>query len=69
MTEIELRLQLENPVYRRIWVQYSHHRNYRVIITLFPLGNGPYKMLFGELSELSYDSINGVLQNYLVNRV
>ena len=66
MREIALRLQSENPIYRRIWVQYSYNRTYRVVITLFPQGNGPYRMVFGEPRDLSYESINSVLQNNLL---
>lgn len=66
MKELELRLQAENPRYRRIWVQYSNHRNLRVLLTLFPQGNGPYTMTFGDVRNLSYESINTILQNHLV---
>jgi len=65
MRELELRLQQENPIFRRIWVQYSHKGSYRVIITLFPQGHGIYQMAFGEVQTLSYELINSVLQNYL----
>jgi hypothetical protein len=67
MREIQTRLQAENPSYRRIWVQYSHHRAYRVVITLFPQGNGDYQMIFGEVPDLSYESINNVLRTSIVN--
>lgn len=64
MREIESRLQLENPQFRRIWVQYSHNRVYRVVITLFPQDiNQRYRMIFGEPNNLSFDSINAVLQH------
>lgn len=66
MRELELRLQAENPRYRRVWVQYSNHREYRVVLTLFPQGNGPYQMVFGRPSDLSYESINNILQIHLV---
>lgn len=68
MREIQLRLLREYPQYRTIWVQYSHHRSYRVVITLFPQGNAPYEMAFGEPADLSYESINTILQNYLQNQ-
>lgn len=68
MREIQLRLLQENPQFRNLWVQYSHNRIYRVLITLFPQGNAPYEMVFGEPQDLSYESINNILQNYLVNR-
>lgn len=68
MREIQSRLLQENPQFRRLWVQYSRHRIYRVVITLFPQGNAPYEMAFGELQDLSYESINNILQNYLANR-
>lgn len=68
MREIQSRLLQENPQFRRLWVQYSHHRIYRVVITLFPHGNAPYEMAFGEVRELNYDTINNILQNYLQNR-
>lgn len=65
MRELELRLQAENPRYRRIWVQYSNHREYRVVLTLFPQGNGEYQMVFGRPQVLSYESINEILQKHL----
>ena len=65
MRELELRLQSENPRYRRVWVQYSNHREYRVVLTLFPQGNEPYQMVFGRPSNLSYELINEILQNHL----
>ena len=68
MRAIQLRLLQENPQFRTIWVQYSHHRIYRVVITLFPHGNAGYQMAFGEPQDLSYESINAILQNYLQNR-
>jgi hypothetical protein len=60
-------LQLEQafPQYRRIWVQYSNNRGYRVCITLFPNGFGGYQMVFGSMNELSYDAIYNLLQEYL----
>lgn len=67
MRAIQLRLLQENPQFRRLWVQYSHNRIYRVVITLFPQGNSPYTMVFGEPQDLSYQSINTILQNYLQN--
>jgi hypothetical protein len=66
MRELELRLQIENPRYRRIWVQYCTHRQLRVVLTLFPQGNEPYRMIFGEPSDLFYESINAILQKDLV---
>jgi hypothetical protein len=68
MRAIQTRLLQENPQFRRLWVQYSHHRTYRVVITLFPQGNAPYEMAFGEPQDLTYESINNILQNYLQNR-
>lgn len=68
MRELELRFQEENPQFRRIWVQYSHKGSYRVVITLFPHGHGPYEMVFSDVQELSYELINNVLQNYLGNK-
>lgn len=65
MRQLELRLQTENPRYRRIWVQYCTYRKLRVLITLFPIGSEHYKMVFGEPSDLSYESINGLLQTNL----
>lgn len=66
MRQLELRLQAENPRYRRIWVQYSSHRHINVVMTLFPQGNGPYKMIFGHpVKDLSYESINEILQRHL----
>jgi hypothetical protein len=62
MRELELRLQAENPRYRRIWVQYSNHRQLNVVLTLFPQGNGEYRMVFGNPRDLSYESINAILQ-------
>ena len=63
MRQLELRLQSENPRYRRIWVQYSNHREYRVVLTLFPQGNGEYRMLFAHpAKDLSYETINEILQ-------
>lgn len=64
MREIELRLLRENPRYRTIWVQYSNHRQLRVVITLFP-HDGPYRMIFGDVNDLSYESINYVLETNL----
>jgi len=66
MRELELRLQAENPRYRRIWVQYSNHRQLRILLTLFPQGNGEYTMVSAEARDLSYESINTILQNHLV---
>ncbi len=68
MRELELTLQSENPQFRRIWVQYSHKGSYRIVITLFPQGTGDYEMTFGECPILTYDTVNTILQNYLVNR-
>ncbi len=65
MRELELRLQAENPRYRRIWVQYCTHRQLRIVLMLFPQ-IGDYRMIFGEPSDLSYESINAILQKYLV---
>ena len=69
MINIESQLLEAYPQFRRIWVQYSNHRGYRVCITLFPQGHERYKMLFGEPKDLSFDSINAILQNYLRNKV
>jgi hypothetical protein len=66
MRQLQLRLQTENPRYRRVWVQYSNYRQLRVLITLFPQGSEHYKMVFGEPRDLSYESINDLLQNNLV---
>jgi hypothetical protein len=63
MRHIEQRLERENPRYRRIWVQYSNHRQLRVVITVFPQGHGNYTMIFGTPSDLSYESINNLLQS------
>jgi len=68
MQNLEERLLTENPIFRRIWVQYSNHRGYHVVITLFPQGNEPYEMVFGHPSNLEYESINKILQEYLVVR-
>jgi len=65
MRELETRLQIENPRFRRIWVDYSHKSNYQVVITLFPQGHDQYKMIFGKTTDLSYDTINKILVNYL----
>ncbi len=62
MRQIQSRLLQENPSYRNIWVQYSNHRQLRVVITLFPQGNERYQMIFGEVGDLSYESINNILQ-------
>lgn len=63
MRQLELRLQSENPRYRRIWVQYSNHRQLNVVVTVFPQGNGPYRMLFAHpAKDLSYETINEILQ-------
>lgn len=63
MRELELRLQAENPRYRRIWVQYSNYRHLNVVVTVFPQGHGEYRMLFGHpAKDLSYESINAILQ-------
>lgn len=67
MRQIELRLLQENPRFRTIWVQYSHNRNYRVVITLFPYGDRSYGMVFGEPTDLSYESINNILQANTIN--
>lgn len=69
MRTIQSRLLQENPQFRRLWVQYSHNRIYRVVITLFPQGNAPYQMAFGEPQDLSYESINAILQRYLASKV
>lgn len=65
MRHLESVLQEENPQFRRIWVGYSHNRIYRVVITLFPHAYGPYRMIFGEPRELSYESIREILKNNL----
>ncbi len=66
MREIQTRLQEENPIFRKVWVQYSHNKTYRVVITIFPHDNSNYQMIFGTPTDLSYESINNILQNYLV---
>lgn len=68
MRQIQSRLLQENPSYRNIWVQYSRHRQLRVVITLFPHGDERYRMIFGNIDDLSYESINNILQNNLVNQ-
>lgn len=65
MIELQERLLIENPQFRRIWVQYAHKGNYKIVITLFPHGYGAYRMVFGESQDLSYDSINKILQSKL----
>ncbi len=67
MREIQTRLLSENPRFRTIWVQYANSRGvYHIVITLFPQGNEPYTMVFGQPNDLSYESINSILQNHLV---
>lgn len=63
MEAIETQLLSENPQFSRIWVQYSSYRGFRVVITLFVRNN--YTMIFGNVRDLTYDSINEVLQNHL----
>lgn len=66
MRAIEMRLQQENPQFRMIWVQYSNHRGYRFILTLFPHGYGSYQLVSGTGIDNTYETINKILQDYLV---
>jgi hypothetical protein len=66
MRELESRLQQENPRYRRIWIQYSTHRGLRVLLTLFPMSHEDYRMVHSEAKDLTYESINEILQKDLV---
>ena len=61
----ESQLELAYPQYRRIWVQYSSNKGYRVCITLFPYGFAQYQMIFGAMNELSYDAIFNLVQEHL----
>jgi len=63
MRELELRLESENPQFNRVWVQYCTHRHLRIVLTLF--SQGTYRMVFGEPTDLSYESINAILQKDL----
>ncbi len=67
MRQIELRLQSENPQFRRVWVQFSRvGSRHRIVLTLFPQ-NGEYRMLFGvTYEELTYDIVNEMIQKDLV---
>jgi len=65
MRELELQLEAAYPQFRRIWVQYSNHRGYRVCITLFPQGNGQYNMVFGILNQITFDNISEMIRQDL----
>jgi len=62
MREIEASLEIQYPIFRRIWVQYSHKGNYHVCLTLFPCDNSRYQMVFGQLNELSLDKLSNLLK-------
>lgn len=64
MLEIEAQLERLYPQYRRIWVQYSDHRGYRVCITLFPSDYGRYQMIFGVVDRLTFENIHNLIENY-----
>jgi hypothetical protein len=66
MRRLELQLESEFTQFRRIWVEYAHKGNFKVIITVFPVGHGPYDMYFGELQQLSDDGIRNILVKNLV---
>ena len=65
MRELELQLQAAFPQFRRIWVQYSNYRGYRMCVTLFPQGNGHYHMVFGMLNEVTFDSVGEMIRQNL----
>jgi len=65
MIELQLQLQAAYPQFRRIWVQYSNHRGYRMCITLFPQGNGCYQMLFGEANQITFEIVDTLIRKYL----
>ena len=67
MRELELQLQEVYPQFRRIWVQYSDYRGYRVCITLFPLDNSNYRMVFGMLNSVTFDSVKNLINKNLEN--
>jgi hypothetical protein len=67
-SELELRLQAHYPQFRRVWVHGTNKGKYRLCITLFPRGNGIYEMAFGEVQELTFDSVVKIIDTYLQKR-
>lgn len=65
MKELELQLENQYPQFRRIWVQYSNYRGYRMCITLFPHGHDKYQMIIGSINQLNFENVNLLIQEYL----
>jgi hypothetical protein len=63
--QFEAELEAEFPQFSRIWVQYSHVGKYRMCITLFPVGGFEYKMIFGDINQLTYDNVKNILVKHL----
>lgn len=63
--QFEVELETEFPQFRRIWVQYSHVGKYKMCLTLFPIDSHEYKMIFGDINQLTYDNVKNILVRFL----
>jgi len=67
MRNLELQLQNEFPMFRRIWVQRAMIRGrLTVCFTLFPSGNENYRMVFGECPIVNLANLRNILATNLV---
>ena len=65
--QFEAELEVEFPQFSRIWVQYSHVGNYKICLTLFPVDNHEYKMIFGDVKQLTYENVRQILVKHLAS--
>ena len=65
--QFEAELETEFPQFRRIWVQYSHLGVYKMVLTLFPVDSHEYKMIFGDVKQLTYENVRQILVKHLAS--
>lgn len=65
--QFEAELEVEFPQFSRIWVQYSHVGNYKICLTLFPVDSHEYKMIFGDVKQLTYENVRQILVKHLAS--
>ena len=69
-TTLQPQLVEAYPQYSKIWVQYSRpskkRDEYNIILTLFPHGNGRYRMLFNKGSRgITFEITTKMVEDYI----
>lgn len=65
---LERDLQNAFPQFKRIWVQYANKGQYHLCITLFPVENYQYRMVFANSSSVNFETIRAIIQKDLDSR-